>query len=108
MGQHRLCSEPLGCFHGAFFGSRSQRLMAKQGYPTSGSRYGAHPGVAGYPATGSRYGGHPDSAPPTIDFSANIGVQVAASLDTPISFSSTLTLNIVASVGLLAASLDVD
>lgn len=34
--------------------------MAKQGYPTSGSRYGVHPGVGGYPVTGSRYGSHPE------------------------------------------------
>lgn len=43
--------------------------MAKQGYPTSGSRYGVHPGANGYPAVGSRYGSHPTggSAPETLE-----------------------------------------
>lgn len=43
--------------------------MAKQGYPTSGTRFGNHPGASGYPASGSRYGGHPDSSvtpPPSV------------------------------------------
>lgn len=36
--------------------------MAKQGYPSSGGRFGAHPGVGGYPVVGSRFGSHPDSS----------------------------------------------
>ncbi len=41
--------------------------MAKQGYPSTGSRYGGHPGVGGYPVAGSRFGSHPEggSASPT-------------------------------------------
>ncbi len=38
--------------------------MPKQGYPSSGSRYGNHPGATGYPATGVRYGAHPDASTP--------------------------------------------
>ena len=47
--------------------------MAKQGYPTSGSRYGAHPGTNGYPATGARFGSHPEGSTqpvPLLSFDA--------------------------------------
>ncbi len=40
--------------------------MAKQGYPSTGSRYGNHPGVGGYPVSGTRYGSHPESLPSIV------------------------------------------
>lgn len=52
--------------------------MAKQGYPSTGSRYGGHPGASGYPAAGARYGAHPDGSSggwvaPTVPVAAKAG-----------------------------------
>ena len=44
----------------------------------------------------------------TIDFAANVGVQAVASLDSQISFAASIAVTIVASTGLIAASVDIN
>ncbi len=49
--------------------------MAKQGYPSNGSRYGNHPSVGGYPVAGTRYGAHPDGGAAVVPTPLQLGAQ---------------------------------
>lgn len=75
--------------------------MAKQGYPSAGSRAGGHPSVGAtfgdHPTSGGAYGSHPDGSPPFINEAQSFGFQAVASLSSQINLAQSFAVSITAS-----------